>query len=104
MTPNLARQPIIGFPFLRTRIVFQLSIGEKHCSSQIGIAFRACPCLSAPAQNSRNERYIQTSITDRSLRHLTEFVARRFQEGVFTSLVSFSHISQQLKLIAMTSS
>jgi hypothetical protein len=40
MTPNLARQPIIGFPFLRTRIVFQLSIGEKHCSSEIGIAFR----------------------------------------------------------------
>ena len=38
--------------------------------------------LYAPGQNSRNEKYIQTSVTGRSLHHLTEFITRRLQEEV----------------------
>ncbi len=38
--------------------------------------------LSILLQNSRNEKYIQTSLTGRNLHHLTEFVTRRLQEVI----------------------
>ena len=38
--------------------------------------------ISAPSQNSRNEKYIQTSIANCNLHHLTKNVARRVQEEV----------------------
>ncbi len=38
--------------------------------------------ISAPGQNSRNEKNIRTSITDRSLHHLSKSVTRRVQEEV----------------------
>ena len=37
---------------------------------------------STLGQNSRNEKYIQTSVTGRSLHHLTKFVTRRLQEVI----------------------
>jgi len=39
--------------------------------------------LSAIRQNSRNGKYIRTSIADRNLQHLSKFVTRKLQEELY---------------------
>jgi hypothetical protein len=71
----------LGFllvPFLRLKIVKETITYWGY--SRVEKSEPIVP-ISAPGQNSRNEDHIQASITDRSLRHLTEFVAQGFQEG-----------------------
>jgi hypothetical protein len=45
--------------------------------------------ISAPGRNSRNKKYIKTSVTGRSLHHLTEFVTRRLQEEMLTHFLVY---------------
>jgi hypothetical protein len=70
----VAEQQILSSGFLGYH--FLQKIGGAYPiwgSCRHGQGFMNVP-LYAPDQNSRNETYIQTSITGRSLHRLTEFV------------------------------